>query len=758
MRLRLLFGAITTLLPAGLSAQAADFGAFRDSIAIISDVATLQSLERSNVLPGSARTLDPLVRRGLTALRMWEVTEDRADADRSRDLFATAIDRFPAEPWSHYGYALALAHGPEVRISVPGGLLNNITLAQSIAEVFGRDPRSRARRAIRRALELDRGLADAAVLLADLAVMDGGRRRNLIEEARDALRSVQAAGRADAGTARALAEMELALGNFAEAGAAAAGGEDAGVLRTQAIALLLQPGSAAAGAAAYWRGVELLDAAAAEQYYRDVAVLVTPAEEAEWRVADLEGRRIWLRRFWDVRAAGGGVTPVERLGEHYRRLTTARSRYLRNSARGTDGVGVLLDGEPKQDSPFDDRGIVLIRHGAPMSVVTTSQRGVLPNESWFYERIGEDPQLFHFVARRGAQNFSLARDLLQALDPAPGLDGPARVHAILTLIGDRAPYEKRYQAVLGRLTRLLRDQPNANVSGTEIRSMLELADAEYRPGARAALRTDSHFRTYTGDLPFLYDVFTFRTPEARTHLTAGFAIRADAVTPRPTGDGVEYALNLSVIVVDTLLDLVMRRDTTARLRFPAPLRADQMLRTNVTLPVQPSQDAVYRLVVADSVAGRGRMTTGTGQLRDYTDTGVMVSDVVLAHPDSIGDWTRGGETFALALPRTFERERPFTIYYEIYNLAPDRTFSTRITVEPVERGGVLGALRGLFGGGRRNVDVRFDDVAAPDADGVMPQTRELASDLGQGSYRMVVTVTTADGQTASTSSEFTVER
>src|SRR5690606_7030023 len=144
-------------------------------------------------------------------------------------------------------------------------------------------------------------------------------------------------------------------------------------------------------------------------------------------------------------------------------------------------------------------------------------------------------------------------------------------------------------------------------------------------------------------------------------------------------------------------------------------------------------------------------------VRDYTDTGVMVSDIVLAHPDSVGGWRRGDATFALALPREFARERPFTIYYEAYNIPAGSTFSTRIVVEREDRGGVVGTLRGLFGGGGSTIDVRFDDVAAPDEDGVIAQSRELATDLGQGRYRMSVTVTTG-GRSATSEAVFEVER
>lgn len=746
------------LLPVVLQAQRADFTPLRDSLADIIDVPLLYRMERAVQAPGAAREVEPVVRRGLVALRIWEITGDREDAERSRDVFETARDRFPAEVWSHYGLALALAHGPEIGLSLPANALASVTIGQSIAEIFGRDPRSHARRSLRRALEIDPSFGDAAVLLADLAVLDGGRSRDRIEEARDALRATHSAGGRTDRTARALAEMEIALGNYAEAGALTADGESAGVLRTRAMALLLQSEMLERGATAYWRGVEALTREAAGQYYTDLEVLVTPTEAAEWETADLEGRRMWLRRFWDMRAARGGVTTSERLAEHYRRLTGARARYVRNSARGTDGVGVLLDGEPEHQLPFDDRGIVLIRHGEPRAIVSTGHRGALPNESWFYDLPGQGEQLFHFVARRGSQNFSLARDLLQAMDPAPGLDGPARANLIIALVSDRAPYEKRYQAMLPRLTRFIRAVPNADISGTEMRSLLETVDAEYRPGARTAMRTDSHMRTYVDDLPFHHDVFTFRTPEARTDLTAAFAIPAGGIAPRSVAGGVEYAVQLSVIVADTLLDIVTRRDTVQRLRYARALGADELLRTNLTLQVLPSDDAVYRLVAADPASRRGRMETGSSAVRDYTQTDLMVSDIVLAHPDSIGDWLRGGTAFALALPREFARERPFTVYYELYNLAPDQAYNTRIVVERAERGGVLSRLRGLFGGGGTVIDVRFDDVASPDEDGVVTQTRRLASDLAEGSYRMVVTVSTADGATATTSSVFEVER
>ena len=120
----------------------------------------------------------------------------------------------------------------------------------------------------------------------------------------------------------------------------------------RAIALMLQPGSERAGAAAYWQGIELLTDETARQYYRDVEVLLTPAEEADWRAADLEGRRMWFDRFWETRAATGGVTATERIAEHYRRLAGARQDDVADPG-AVGGQNLLLHAPDLEDLPAE---------------------------------------------------------------------------------------------------------------------------------------------------------------------------------------------------------------------------------------------------------------------------------------------------------------------------------------------------------------------------------------------------------------------
>jgi hypothetical protein len=204
-----------------------------------------------------------------------------------------------------------------------------------------------------------------------------------------------------------------------------------------------------------------------------------------------------------------------------------------------------------------------------------------------------------------------------------------------------------------------------------------------------------------------------------------------------------YPVGLSVILVDTLIDEVTRKDTVLRVARTSPLRSGDFLRLHVTLPVVPSEHTVYRVVARSPVIGTGSVYAGSTRLRDYSSLDLQVSDLVLAAPDSTGEWTRRGVRLALTLPRLFQPARPFTLFYEIYNLERETPYRTQLRVDPVEGGGPIGGIRRLFGGGPPHVDLRFEDRAAPDADGVIQEVRDLGTELPPGRYRMRITVTNA---------------
>jgi hypothetical protein len=325
----------------------------------------------------------------------------------------------------------------------------------------------------------------------------------------------------------------------------------------------------------------------------------------------------------------------------------------------------------------------------------------------------------------------------------------------MALVEDRATFDGRYRSAATRLRSVLQRNPGIPLDHTEVRQLIENAEAGYRRGARIALAHDSHVRFYADDVALHHDVFSFRTPEGRTELTAALAIPARELTPLSGSGGTEYQRRTSVIVVDTLLGSVTRRDTAQTVRVGRMLGDADYVRTHLSMPVVPTDDGVYRIVVEDVASGHGTQLRGPARIRELGAQQLLVSDVVLAFPDSTGDWVRGDSRLALLLPRRFGADRPFTIFYEVYNLTANQPYTTRINVERADGGG--GGILGIFRRGPRPIDLRFEDIAQPDRNGTVQQSRRVASDLPSGNYRMTITVQTRDGATARTETTFTVE-
>ena len=75
MRRRALLAALLFVtLPAAANAQNRDPARFRDSLQTVTDVPALFRMERSLEMPGAARSVGPILERGLIAYRIYEIT------------------------------------------------------------------------------------------------------------------------------------------------------------------------------------------------------------------------------------------------------------------------------------------------------------------------------------------------------------------------------------------------------------------------------------------------------------------------------------------------------------------------------------------------------------------------------------------------------------------------------------------------------------------------------------------------------------
>jgi GWxTD domain-containing protein len=746
--------------------QEPDYAGFQVTLAGVANPMQLDALDRARRQQDSLSAVR-LVERGLIALRRYEITDRRADSDRAKKLFDTATDRYPSQPWAHYGLALALARGPDVRIKSPLGVLNKIVVAQSAAEIVGLDPRSRARRALKRALELDAQLQPAVLELAELALRDQD--RGELRDAREALIRASRNGAVAPRIATALANVEASLGNLDAATAAAdvalvESPGDASAIHARAIAMLRQTDNHDDGARAYFAAVDQLTPDAADAFFHDVIAIVTDAERAAWNGADVARRAEWLKDFWTLRAARSGVSIAERLAEHYRRLAFVRLKYRRKSLRGADPGEALLHVPAGDKLEYDDRGIIYIRHGKPDEIVSSLSVNLRPNETWVYQRQDGKPQLLHFVAMRNTPDFRLVDNILQAVDmTTTGFNTVSTVQ----LLEDRVGYEPRYGLMIARL-REARTQAFA-AAATREGTTRDIAQtfgdldvqtrtliSEQRAAALRMVESDSDRPRFESELPFFYDIYTFRGENGRTDVTAAMAIPGDLLGADES-DGLSYAVRLSLIVLDSVAGRVERVDTVFRFAARRALTTGEHLRTQVGLSVTPSLSTAHRVVASNPRGGasQGQLYGAPRVIPDYSGSNLMLSDIVLAEAEPGGSWQRGNLRLRLVPPRQFPRSRPLSLFYEVYNLPHGSSYRTEIAILPAEAGGAITRLKGLLGS---DPGLRFSfEGTAEVHDGAAQELRQLSPDLKPGKYRIRVQVTNlTTKQTTAHEREFVV--
>lgn len=726
------------IAPGPASARQGDRAARLDSIGSSTDTVALRLLAGE---AGSRSATDPDTRLagGFAAMRLFLINGDEDDARTARDAFESAGDDTPDDAWAWYGLGLTWARGPEVSAGTP-----RIVTFRAFQEALGTDPASRAVRALKRALELDPALTPAATALVPVAIEKHD--VNALRVARNTLAAAQTRGEFSLTALDALARAERYLGNTAAAvdaarRAATMSGDDP-VARYDLAKALFLDGRDDEGSLAWHDAVDGMDADLGERIHEDLRAIADEWEEDRWDRLDTDGRREWIRDFWTTRAALSAVTVAERIGEHYRRLEVAGRRYYRHRKWGAVPTNALLLQRP--DLPYDDRGLVYVRHGEPYRIITSIGDPDSRNESWVYRLPEGGFRLLHFFQFGSAMRDAAVVGNPDAMPANGGFGDGYRDFLLMRVlpcgrwVDDRLVWDKRL--------RLLRCNQFDQLS----------ISAEIRRDALDALHSDSDAPAFERDLALTYDLFTFRGEDGRTDVAAGVIVPLGEMTTLPAWQGIASEFDISLIVADTMFDRVARADTLIRFMRTAPESGDALARLTLSLPVTPGDDQVQRLVVSDSYDRLHGTLAGRGiDVPDYSGRDLMISDIVLAAPDSGGSFRRGDVALSLVPTREFEGGA-FRTYYEVYNLMPDSAYSTEIVIDKAG-GGIGGFVRGLFGGGPE-VRLRFEETASPVA-GLSAQLRRVDTSLEPGDYRIRVRITDrATGRTAEKEREFTVSR
>lgn len=631
-------------------AQRTLVGAFRDSLARVTDTAGLAGLERQAVraVRGNRGGAYGQLRLGYLTLRLAELGRPGAH-EQAASAFMAAARLEPGWPLAWYGLGLA-----EFGVARAAGPVTAATLepaARALARAVQADPRLAARLE-EAALAARRARDPAGTVLAVEALRHARRFRPtppavLVSLGRverefgapeDALRAFDAWLPA-AGRLRGLALLEVARTRF-----------------------LL---GRADGAGPYFEGAGADDTTTARHYRDDLALIASAAELAEFDRTPPAERAAYLRRFWGVRDRASLRADGERLREHYRRVWHARRTY----PLYTPGRTRLLEESVASGDPaMDDRGLIYVRHGEPDDQVSLATLGVEPNESWRYRR-AEGDLVLHFAARHDPDVYRLVESLFDVAET----DAPAP---------DRAGGVTRSQDLLSRS----REQfaPIYGQRGGDAAGRPDFRYAERalsRASLVAATATDDFSPRFEHGLGARLDIALFEpTPEGQ-RLHVALAVPFDSLGAAWLRAGVEYPVRLRLLAFG--LDGRIAASLDSTVRPVTVLRGRERWLAGAWAVPLPEGRLRVRVAVQDGDSAGTLFPVRSYEVEAAADS-VGLSDLAIG--ESAGPWrssTADGEALPLGPLGTVPRGAPVELRY-LVRAPGGRSLRAELTVARVD--------------------------------------------------------------------------
>jgi GWxTD domain-containing protein len=466
--------------------------------------------------------------------------------------------------------------------------------------------------------------------------------------------------------------------------------------------VLFNTGQPEAGAEAYWSGLDAITTdRETDLFWFDVRPIVDKEADAAFRSLDVEGRRRFVRDFWQGLADASFVGIDERLAEHYRRLDHVYRNFRLDlpERRHYSGSAAYV---PPWQTGFDDRGVIYLRHGPPDDTATYAGPEVQQNISWKYEQTTGDPLVFHFVSDEDVSDYKLVRHLSDAIiDNASKMTGQTLLSATCTggsgsacdsydrriLAGDRRAFRELY-ASRGNL------DPYYDRAATGLDSqILEKEEINLAADIDVGTTTQSYDPATGGDLPAPVYAVPFKAEGGATTVAFYYALPTTEVSvlPRPAGGSqIDYRYQLVVSGPDQETATRQEDNVTIASPKPIPREAGLLVPGVRTVSVAPGQYS-YGMKMTDLNSGRSGMTRGAITADDFSTGTLAMSGVVLASrvepaADKSNPFVRWDRIKVLALPsRTFMRSQPVYVYYEVYGLGgPETRYRTTYTLSSLQ--------------------------------------------------------------------------
>jgi GWxTD domain-containing protein len=500
------------------------------------------------------------IRLGLVSLRLAELgaTPDARDAIKA---LRRAAEERPEWPFAWYSLGLAEARRAAWERK------DRLELGSRV----GLPTLERAATRHRRALDADPSFAPAAMELA--AVTLELRDTALLTSAVEALRRAAATPSPSREVLLAWGRLERAADGTDSARVAFERYLTAGGTRALGLLELARTRLAAGDAegeaeGAYYEGAGLEDSVAVAGYRADLAAVAADSELVRFDQSRGTARSEFLRRFWTDRDRIEMRAQGERLREHYRRLLHARRHFALTVSRRYYGPA---DAYRSGGMEIDDRGVIYVRHGEPTERLRPFVFGLMPNESWHFNR-AEGDLLFHFSSGYDSNGGGDLYDY-------------RLVESVLDLRGaGEAPKD---QLLLSR-------QTLSNVYGRML-NWGQYGAARSRARERGigqasiaiGTTTDSHELEFAETLGAVADLVAVGATGSGAIGHLVFAVAEHGTRPEREAGGVRYTVRVRAVASDKGDRPFADVDTAIVFRPSAPLRRGQYLIGRVELPLPP---------------------------------------------------------------------------------------------------------------------------------------------------------------------------
>jgi tetratricopeptide (TPR) repeat protein len=704
----------------------------------------------SVIFPGSFIKQDTLNARISSLMRIGNVHLEQEDTELARGTFEKALKLDSTDPRIYIGIGRCYLERKDRRIKI----------FQIIERFFDKDFISKAIKYFNKALELNPDSWEAHYWLANAFIKRFG--SNDLKLALEHMTKARELGGGHKDILFRSAVLHKALGDLrnAEQILSQLGSENEEkadpLANLELVKISIHRGKYNEALRYYWAGVKAISTEEElKAYFDEAVVLVNAQEHQQFAETSPEEAEQFFRTFWLKRDHELGLFPGMRLVQHYYRINVADSLYRVPFPSRSPAIMPVVEYFPEESVPYDDRGVIYLRHGQPDRSVSHVGEGLYPNITWIYHRNGKD-LILNFVALRGVHEYQLVSSLDAAVMNFRGVfasdaDGnfPTNAAESFRLQAMKEIYSSRLEIARGIYFRLLNNpyDPFAHLEEYE-KNIVSL---------KTALATESVTSPYRRQLNSYYDLVEFRgKSDGKSRLEFFSGIPGGDISYSTGEDGYHYDIAYQLGIYDQQWRQVERFEEVEQHQSsinPKDLM-DRLVVGLGKIDLIPGDYYYFVRIQNGSAVGNfnGKIHVDSFASDSLQASQILTAQDIFSSPANSSKFKRFNLEVYPHPSRIFRPSEKMYAYQEIYNLIPDEegNYNYRLiyTITLVKRdrnmfGKIYDSFKSMIGAGsgREQVVLAVEKKKAPvDHKMVHEEVAIDISDNPDGLYELSIRV------------------